>query len=158
MLVCSIRSSTLKFSAGVLLGVLLLTTLICFIPGEDRVEAAAVSIRYDGIKSEADRVAFLRQFGWEVKDTPPEVVTLTVPAKFDRLFTSYNRIQLRQGLDLGDYRRKTVTRYTYELAGYAGYDGTVLASLIVYRDRVIAGDICSAEQGEKSFVHGFEKN
>lgn len=162
MFVWSVRSSTLKFIAGVLSGVLLLVTLIAFLPGEEggtiagQVAAGAV-IHYDNVKTDADRAAFLRQFGWEIKNEPVSEVKLTVPQDFDKLFTSYNQIQLRQGLDLSDYRRKEVTRYTYEVTNYENYTGQVLASVIVYRDTVIAGDICSADLGENSFVHGFEK-
>ena len=161
MFIWSVRSSTLKFVAGVLSGVLLLVTLIAFLPdAENGVVAgqmAGAVIRYENVKTDADRAAFLRQFGWEVKELPVSEVSLTVPRDFDKLFTAYNQIQLRQGLDLGNYRRKEVTRYTYEVINYENYTGQVLASVIVYRDTVIAGDICSADLGEGSFVHGFEK-
>ena len=46
-------------------------------------------------------------------------------------------------------------RYTYELTNYDGYDGKVYVNMIVYRNRVIGGDVCSADVN--GFIHGFEK-
>ena len=46
-------------------------------------------------------------------------------------------------------------RYTYEVTNYEDYDGVVYANLIVYRGRVIGGDICSADV--TGFIHGFER-
>ena len=157
MFIYSLRASTLKFFAVVSVALATLITLIAFIPAYGQ-ESAAVSddveIRYDGVKTEADRVAFLRQFGWEVKGEPVEVKEVTIPAEFDKIFTGYNEIQKRQGLDLSDYKKKKVTRYTYEVANYKEADGVVYANLLVYRNRVIGGDLCSADV--TGFIHGFE--
>ena len=98
---------------------------------------------------------FLRQFGWEVSGAPKEVVEVTIPSEFDKIFTGYNEIQKRQGLDLSDYKKKKVMRYTYEVTNYTGADGVVYANILVYRNRVIGGDICSANVS--GFIHGFEK-
>ena len=71
------------------------------------------------------------------------------------MFVSYNEIQKQQGLDLIKYKNKEVMRYTYEITNYEGYSGTVYATLIVYRNKVIGGDVCSADV--KGFIHGFIK-
>jgi hypothetical protein len=46
-------------------------------------------------------------------------------------------------------------RYTYEITNYEGAEGKVYANVIVYRNKVIGGDICSANAN--GFIHGFEK-
>ena len=115
----------------------------------------AVRISYDRIKTNEDRVKFLSQFGYEVSEDPIETVEITLPEKFDKVYAGYNELQKAQGLDLSKYRRKTVMRYTYEVKNYDGYNGgKVLANVIVYRGRVIGGDVCSADP--QGFVHGFE--
>ena len=158
MFIYSLRASTLRVFAVICVALVTLITLIAFIPayGDD---SAAVSddveIVYDGIKTEADRVDFLRQFGWEVTGDPVKVAEVTIPSEFDKVFTGYNEIQKRQGLDLSDYKKKKVTRYTYEIKNYEGAEGVVYANLLVYRNRVIGGDICSADT--TGFLHGFEK-
>jgi hypothetical protein len=68
---------------------------------------------------------------------------------------TYNEVQKQQGLDLEKYKGKDVIRYTYEITNYPGEEGKVLANLIVYKNRVIGGDICSADVN--GFIHGFAK-
>ena len=160
MFIYSLRASTLKFFAVVCVALVTLITLIAFIPDFDNVSASAPvdeqiseSYRFDKVKTNEDRVGFLSQFGWQVKNDPVESSEVTVPESFDKIFVGYNEIQKRQGLDLSKYKNKKVMRYTYEVTNYSGYDGTVYATVIVYRNKVIGGDICSADV--KGFIHGF---
>ena len=160
MFIYSLRASTIKFFAVVCVALVTLITLIAFVPtygveDGDRPVSENVEINYEKIKTNDDRVNFLAQFGWEVK---PEAVTIgevTIPGEFDKVFTGYNEIQKRQGLDLSKYKKKSVMRYTYEITNSEGYDGVVYANLIIYRNKVIGGDICSADV--TGFIHGFEK-
>ena len=161
MFVYSLRASTLKFFAVVCVALTALVTMIAFIPGYDGGGLSYIStgankeIKYDKIKTNDDRVEFLAQFGWQVKNDPVETADITLPSEFDKIFTGYNEIQKRQGLDLSKYKNKTVTRYTYEITNYDGADGRVFANVIVYRGKVIGGDVCSADVNK--FIHGFEK-
>jgi hypothetical protein len=134
--------------------------MIAFIPGYDGEQGFIATgsekeIRYEKIKTEEDRVNFLSQFGWKVSGGAIERADITVPEEFDKIFTGYNEIQKRQGLDLSRYKGKDVTRYTYEITNYEGEEGKVYANVIVYRNKVIGGDICSGDV--KGFIHGFEK-
>ncbi len=163
MFVYSLRASTLKFFAVVCVALTALITMIAFIPGYDAGELGYITtgnekeIRYDKIKTDADRAEFLAQFGWKVGTSPIETAEITIPDEFDKIFSGYNEIQKRQGLNLEKYKNKKVTRYTYEITNYGeGADGhKVYANVIVYRNRVIGGDVCSADV--KGFIHGFEK-
>ena len=155
MFVYSVRASSVRFFGIVTVSVLALITLVALIPTYEPVAAAAVSetIRYDKIKTNEDRTAFLSQFGWQVKSEPEEEAEVTIPSEFDKVFLGYNELQKRQGLNLSKYKRKNVMRYTYEITNYPGYDGKVLANLLIYRNKVIGGDICSADAS--GFIHGF---
>ena len=164
MFIYTVRAATLRFFGVLCLALVTLITLIAFVPSLDNATNTAAGtpasntqeIRYDKIKSAADAADFLAQFGWKVKPTPVEETNVTIPSEFDRIFTSYNEIQKQQGLDLSKYRRKTVKRYTFELSEYDGYDGKVYANVLVYRNKVIGGDICSADM--TGFMHGFDVN
>ena len=116
---------------------------------------ATVSYRYDKVKSADDAANFLGQFGWVVDAGSVETETVTIPAEFDKIFAGYNEMQKAQGLDLSKYKKKSVTRYTFTVTNYGDYEGNVWANVLVYRGRVIGGDICSADS--EGFVHGFEK-
>ncbi len=159
MFIYSLKASTIKFFAVVCVALATLITLIAFIPvaavDDDVAASANADIKYSGIKTEEDRVNFLAQFGWQVKPSAVASVEVSVPEEFDKIFTAYNELQKRQGLDLTKFKGKNVQRYTYEVTNYDGYDGTVYANILVYRNKVIAGDICSADV--KGFMHGLEK-
>ena len=160
MFVYSLRASTLKFFAVVCVALTALIMMIAFIPGYDGEQGFITTgkeneISYEKIKTEEDRVNFLAQFGWQVKGEALERADITIPKEFDKIFTGYNEIQKRQGLDLSKYKGKTVSRYTYEISNYEGESEKVYANVIVYRNRVIGGDICSANVN--GFIHGFEK-
>jgi hypothetical protein len=158
MFIYSVKAKTIKMLAAICVSLVAVITLIAFIPSHINGSVAVSGsgeISYTGIKTEEDRINFLKQFGWEVKEQPVEVCEVTIPSEFDKIFTGYNEIQKRQGLDLSDYKKKKVMRYTYEVTNYDGEDGIVYANILVYRKRVIGGDICSADV--KGFIHGFEK-
>ena len=157
MFIYSLKGSTIKFFAVVCVALATLITLIAFVPvvSSDNAVSVTTDVDYSGIKTEEDRVRFLGQFGWQVSGEPIESAEVCIPKEFDKIFSAYNEMQKRQGLDLSKYKGKNVMRYTYEITNYDGYDGKVYANILVYRNKVIAGDVCSADI--KGFVHGLER-
>jgi len=161
MFIYSLRASTLKFIAVVVISIGLLITLITIIPsGADTVYAASektgAKINYKNIKTNEDRINFLKQFNWEVNPEPVEAVEIIIPKEFDAVYTKYNDVQKAQSLNLEKYRNKAVKRYTYEVSEYPGYRGTVFVNILIYKERIIGGDVCSAEID--GFMHGFDKS
>lgn len=161
MFIYSLRASTVKLVGVVCVALTVLITLIAFVPtyaanNSTAANAGSTSVNYsyDKVKTKDDVVNFLSQFGWQVDADPVEVKTVTVPAEFDKVFAAYNELQKEQGLNLLKFKGKEVTRYTFTVTNYAGYDGTVYANVLVYRNKVIGGDICSADVS--GFIHGFE--
>ena len=174
------RASTIKFFGIVCVALAALVALIAFVPayasgnantsgfqsGGVQVDAdgdetsKTVSIKYEKVKSADDAAGFLGQFGWVVDAGSAETVTVTIPAEFDKVFAGYNEMQKAQGLDLSKYKKKEITRYTFTVTNYGEYEGKnytmpVYANVLVYRNRVIGGDVCSADVS--GFIHGFEK-
>ena len=152
MFICSVRASTLRFvGVAVLCAVLLFGTLILS-DGKLVAAASGTSISFTGADTDAGRIDFLQKQGWSVKAEMVDEATFTMPETFDRVMQGYNEIQKMQGLDLSRYRKKKVTRYTYEVTNYPDYEGTVYANLIVYRGRIVAADLSSADP--LGFVRG----
>jgi hypothetical protein len=120
------------------------------------VAASAEKYNYDKVKTPADVVKFLEQFGWEVEATPLEEVTIKIPEEFDKVMNAYNELQRNQGLDLSKYKGREVTRYTFRITNYPDYKGSVMANVIVYKKHVIGGDICSTDV--TGFIYGFDGN
>lgn len=161
MFVYSMRGGTVKLMGVICVALTVLITLIAFVPTYSIASDAAANANgnaaynYEKIKTPSDAANFLLQFGWTVSGEPVETKSVTVPAEFDKVFAAYNEIQKAQGLNLVKYRGKEVTRYTFSITNYPDYEGTVYGNVLVYRNRVIGGDICSADVS--GFVHGFEK-
>ena len=176
MFIYSFKASSIKFFAVICVALAALIALIAFVPAYAGGEAAqpsggvavdvpeaesgvAVTYRYDKVKTADDAAAFLSQFGWLVDAGSAETREVTIPAEFDKVFAGYNELQKSQGLDLSKYKKKAVTRHTFTITNYservpAAPKGTVYANVLVYRGRVIGGDICSADVN--GFIHGFE--
>ncbi len=146
MFICTCKASTLKITAVLLLSVLLLSGLFIFAtPTLSLTAGVETKLRFDGVKTEEDRQSFLKNLGWEVDPTPVESTSFTIPAEFDRVMLGYNELQKELGLDLSRYKKKTVERYTYLVKNYEGYEGKVYCNLILYRGRVVGGDVSSAD-------------
>ncbi|MBO5040421.1 MAG: DUF4830 domain-containing protein [Clostridia bacterium] len=150
MFILSIKASTIKIATVICASVIALVVLLTMIPVTEPTAASLMyspvsSYSYVNVKTNEDRINFLKQFGWEVESEPSENVKVTIPTKFDKIFVGYNELQKQQGLDLGKYKGKDVTRYTYKITNFENYNGTVYANIIVYRGKVIGGDICSAD-------------
>lgn len=159
MFICTIRANTLKFFSVIAVALVILCTIILTIPeytpvSTKAIAAATEKYSYEKIKTVDDVRNFLAQFGWEVEATPAEEVKIKIPAEFDKVMNSYNELQQSQGLDLSKYKGKEVTRYTFKVTNYEGYKGTVMANVIVYKNRVIGGDLCSSDV--TGFISGFE--
>ena len=155
------KANTVKFFGVTAIAMVALVTLLVFIPSaepamSDGVLTSVENVKFDKIKSAEDRIEFLRQFGWEVEPAAVEEAEVTVPEEFDKVYQSYNELQKKQGFDLAKYAKKTVKRYTYRITNYSGYDGEVLVSILVHKNKVIGGDVCSADAN--GFIHGLDKN
>lgn len=163
MFVCAVHGSTVKFFGIIGAAVLTLALLITFAPKDiDAAESQgavaapeinetedALSFNFEKIKTNEERVALLKSYGWEVDATPAEEAEVTIPAEFDRVMENYNALQKSQGFDLSKYKNRDMIRYTYRITNYPDYEGTVYANLLIYKNRVVAGDICSSD------VNGF---
>ncbi len=155
MFIYSLRASTLKFFCVMALSIAALFGLMVFLPQYETAEAmqeTAQTVDYTGIRTNEDRIAFIARFGYTVEEQPTESATFTLPADLDRVLAGYNEIQKQQGLDLSRYLKKELTRYTYTVTNYPDYEGTVYVNLLLYRDRVVGCDICSADPA--GFVDG----
>ena len=99
-----------------------------------------------------ERVAFLESFGWQVQAEPTETREVMIPAQFNDVYTAYNVMQQAQGFDLEPYAGQICTQYVYKVENHPG-DDQVYATLLVYGDEIIGGDIAST--AVDGFMHGF---
>lgn len=127
----------------------LILCVIWFFGGEEDVTTAAPSVgTNDG------RVKFLQDFGWEVAASPVESSQVKIPKETTEVFDRYNKLQKSQGYDLSQYAGKNVMRFVYKITNYPGSTEPVYATLLVYKNQVIGGDI--TDTAAKGQIRGFK--
>ncbi len=164
MFIYTVKAQKLKLWASLVASTMIIVTVITITPTaksdyqypeEILPSVMTMSAKdFKNIATNDDRIAFLKKYGWEVVTEPHEVAEVDIPVNFDAVYEKYNQLQIGEGLDLEKYKGKSVKRYTYLVSNY-DYEGTVYANLLIYKDRVIGGDICSAKLD--GFVHGLTK-
>ena len=113
--------------------------------------AVTTAAEVAGVRDNDDRIAYLTGLGWQVSSQPISTEELLIPEAFDESYADYLALQSEQGFDLTQYSGKRVKRYVYEIANHPSGESGVQAALLVYRDRVVGGQVQSASG---SFVHG----
>lgn len=100
------------------------------------------------------RVHFLKDFGWEVDRSPKESGMVRIPEESSDVFDRYNALQKDQGYNLSEYAGKKVMRYVYTINNYPGATEPVYATLLVFKNRIIGGDI--TDTAAKGQIRGFK--
>ncbi len=106
------------------------------------------------VKNNEQRVEYLNSLGWEIDPKPIEEQAIIIPRSFTDVYMEYNDLQISQGFDLSKYGGCEATRYTYKVTNHPDDAKNVVADIIIYRNRVIAGDVQSALLD--GFMHGLE--
>ena len=135
MVTAKFELKKLLIFAGVAAAVLLAAVMLF---GGSSDTAAAVTAN---AATNDDRVAFLSAFGWEVTPSPVESSRVRIPEQSTEVFRRYNDLQLSQGYDLNAHSGKEVMRYVYRITNYPGGTEPVYATLLVYKNSVIGGDV-----------------
>ena len=100
------------------------------------------------------RVNFLKGFGWEITTSPVESSQVKIPDESSPVFERYNNLQKSQGYDLSKFAGKKVMRYVYKVNNYPGATEPVYATLLIYKNEIIGGDVTdSAPNGQ---IRGFK--
>ncbi len=118
-------------------------------------EEQVMQIEDKKLRTNDDRVTLLEGYGWTVNKEPLEFMEVRIPEEFDGVYNDYNEIQKKQGLDLMKYSGKRAMKYTYSITNHPSKEEGVVANLIIYRNKLIAGDVCSPKLG--GFMHGLSE-
>ena len=127
----------------------ILVALILMLGGGSTTTAAPA------ISNNDSRVQFLTDLGWEVSTSPVESSQVKIPTEQTEIYQRYNTLQKSQGYDLSQYAGKTVMRYVYKINNFPNATEPVYATLLIYKNQVIGGDI--TDTGAKGVVQGFQK-
>jgi len=93
------------------------------------------------LSSNDARVDYLKTLGWEVHSSPAESGQVRIPKQSSEVYDRYNDLQKMQGFDLTQFAGKTVERYVYKVTNYPNATEPVYATLLIYKNKVVGGDI-----------------
>ena len=150
MMVMTAKVDKKKIAIVLAAVVVLIAGLVLIFSGDGSTPTASTTAQ-----SNDARVAFLESFGWDVTTSPVESGQVKIPKSSSEVFDRYNALQKSQGYDLSAYAGKTVMRYVYKINNYPGATEPVYATVLVYKNQIIGGDV--TDTSAKGVVRGFKK-
>lgn len=142
MFVFTAKLNKKRLMAAVIVFILIVAAIltVCVMKSAGAVETLSTS---SVVKTNEQRIEYLKNLGWEVEPKPIDEQTIAIPTEFSDVYQEYNLLQAEQGFDLKEYAGVEAVRYTYNVLNHPTCADQVVADIIVYRGRVIAGDIQS---------------
>ena len=125
-------------------------TLIALLGGGKSTQTSAPAVSNNDA-----RVNFLKGFGWEITASPVESGQVKIPNETSPVFERYNNLQKSQGYDLGKFAGKKVMRYVYKVNNYPGSTEPVYATLLIYKNEIIGGDVTDSSPNGQ--IRGFKR-
>jgi hypothetical protein len=150
MFIFTARVNRKKIIYSILAAAAVVCVILFLTSRSDTAPTAAIASRNAG--DNAERVAFLESFGWLVLQEPMATEEVTIPETMDETYQAYLDLQKEQGFDLSKYCGKHVKRFSYEILNYPTGETGVTANLLVYKNKIIGGDVSSAALD--GFMHG----
>ena len=149
MMVMTAKVDFKKIVIGLVAAAAVIVALILLFGGRDAAPTAAGTVTNNDA-----RVEFLKSFGWQVNTSPTESSQVKIPEESTEIFDRYNALQKSQGYDLTQYAGKAVMRYVYQVNNYPNATEPVYATLLVYKNQIIGGDV--TDTAAKGVVQGFK--
>ncbi len=148
MFVVSMKTTRRQLVAVAVAVLLVLATVLVMGSGQPANIGTVAAVADD-----AARRAALEGLGYELSPAEAQVREILLPVEADEVFAAYNRLQTEAGYDLSPYQGRRVKCWTYGVTNYPG-EQPVRASLYVYKEKIVGGDISSLQQD--GFSHGLK--
>lgn len=95
------------------------------------------------VTDNAGRVEFIRSLGVEPSEQAVSIKETVIPTCLNDVYLTYNALQKSAGYNLLELLGETVTVYCYEIPDLNGK--TAYVNLLIHENKVVGGDISSAE-------------
>ncbi len=150
MMMMTAKVNIKKILIGLIAAIALIIALVSLTSNQDST-ADTVTTMSDN----DSRVQFLESLGWDVTTSPKESSQVRIPEEQSPVYSRYNDLQKSQGYDLSQYAGKNVMRYVYEIKNFPNSEQPVYATLLVYKNQIIGGDVTNT--AAKGTVQGLIK-
>lgn len=107
-------------------------------------QISTVSYGYIDGSTNEKRVEYLKTVGISVNDTAVSVKYTRIPEKIDGIYSEYVSLMMKSGFNISDFCGKSVTHYAYGITD----SPHKTANLLVFENKIIAGDITDNLSGE----------
>ena len=135
MMVMTAKVNIKKILIGLGAAVAVIVALILLLGGGKTAQTGAPAMSANDA-----RVKFLEDLGWSVSASPVQSGQVKIPTESSEVYSRYNDLQKEAGYDLTQYAGKTVMRYVYKVNNHESSE-PVYATLLVFKDKVIGGDV-----------------
>ena len=115
-----------------------------FSGGAVTASAAAVP----GIETTQDIGTYFTGYGFDTDLASAAVDKVTIPKKWDDSFAAFNQIVQESGLDLADYKGKTVEKWTVLCPQLSTGDHDTYCVLLVYKAKAVGAYLLQKPSGE----------
>ena len=151
MMVMTAKVDFKKIAIGLIAAIAVIVAAIVLLGGGSDAEPTAAP----AASNNDARVKFLTDLGWDVSTSPVESSQVRIPQEQSEVYQRYNAMQKASGYDLSPYAGKAVMRYVYKANNYPGATEPVYATLLVYKNQIIGGDI--TDTAAKGTIQGLTK-
>ena len=151
MMVMTAKVDFKKIAIGLIAAIAVIVAAIVLLGGGSDAEPTAAP----AASNNDARVKFLTDLGWDVSTSPVESSQVRIPQEQSEVYQRYNAMQKASGYDLSPYAGKAVMRYVYKVNNYPGATEPVYATLLVYKNQIIGGDI--TDTAAKGTIQGLTK-
>jgi hypothetical protein len=135
MMVMTAKVDIKKILIGLVAAVAVILGLVFLLGGGKSAQTAAPAMSGNDA-----RVQYLQELGWSVSASPVQSGQVKIPTEQSAIYSRYNELQKEAGFDLTQYAGKTVMRYVYKVNNHESAE-PVYATLLVFKDKVIGGDV-----------------
>lgn len=101
-----------------------------------------------GIETTQDIAAFFTGYGFEVDLANTTVDKVKIPRKWDDSFTAFNQVVTQSGLDLSDYKGRTVEKWMALCPALCKEGTDCYCVLLVYKAKAVGAYLLEKPSGE----------
>ncbi len=157
MFVVSLKASKIKAFCILFVCIFAFAAVISLLPDAgaylnvNKIEGARELSKIN-VKTKEGRAEYFEALGYGVDKKEVSEKSEALPESFDAVLSKYNDLQRAQGYDLLKYCGKSLKSYTYTVTSFPDdtkvEKGDYLATIICYKNKVVAADLFCVSTGE----------
>lgn len=157
MLIITAKIPRRRIAVGVSVVALLCCATLAINLTRDLTQATSAGVVPDpkGVKTEANRIEYLADWGWDVLPESIMIEELIIPEILDPSYQEYVDMQSQQGFSLEQLTGQRVKRYSYQITNYPTGETDTQVNLLIYKNAVVGGEVLSPRLD--GFLHGLAK-